>query len=92
LPIALLEALSYGLPVLASDIPANLEVGLPAEHYFPLGNVDALADRIKRQSSNTLTLAARESIRSWVVQRYDWQDIAEKTVRLYASCISGNGS
>jgi glycosyltransferase involved in cell wall biosynthesis len=90
LPIALLEALSYGLPVLASDIPANLEVGLPAEHYFPLGNVDALADRIRRQSSNVLTLAARESIRAWVAQRYDWQDIAEKTVRLYANCISGN--
>ena len=36
LPIAMLEALSYGLPVLASDIPANVEVGLPSEHYFPL--------------------------------------------------------
>jgi glycosyltransferase involved in cell wall biosynthesis len=90
LPIALLEALSYGLTVLASDIPANLEVGLPAEHYFPLGNVDALADRIRRQSSNGLTLAARESIRAWVAQRYDWQDIAEKTVRLYANCMSRN--
>jgi glycosyltransferase involved in cell wall biosynthesis len=90
LPIALLEALSYGLPVLASDIPANLEVGLSAEHYFPLGNVDALADRIRLQSINGLTLAARESIRAWVAQRYDWQDIAEKTVRLYANCMSRN--
>lgn len=87
LPIALLEALSYGLTVLASDIPANLEVGLSAEHYFPLGNVDALADKIRLQSSNGLTSAARESIRAWVAQRYDWQDIAEKTVRLYADCI-----
>lgn len=43
LPIAMLEALSYGLPVIASDIPANLEVGLPSEHYFPLGDVGALA-------------------------------------------------
>jgi glycosyltransferase involved in cell wall biosynthesis len=90
LPIALLEALSYGLTVLASDIPANLEVGLPAEHYFPLGNVDALADRIRQQSSNGLTLAARESIRAWVAQRYDWHDIAEKTVKLYANCMSRN--
>src|SRR5262249_16634444 len=36
LPIALLEALTYGLPVLASAIPANLEVALPESSYFPV--------------------------------------------------------
>src|SRR5690606_15422266 len=35
LPIVLLEALSFGLPVIASAIPANLELGLGAESYFP---------------------------------------------------------
>ena len=30
-PIVLLEAMSYGLPVLVSDIPANKEVELPPE-------------------------------------------------------------
>ena len=39
LPIALLEALSFGLPVIASDIAANLELGLPAGNYFPMGHV-----------------------------------------------------
>ena len=34
LPIALLEAMSYNLNVLVSDIPANLEVGLKKENYF----------------------------------------------------------
>ncbi|HEY8096857.1 MAG TPA: glycosyltransferase family 4 protein [Methylobacter sp.] len=90
LPIALLEALSYGLPVLASDIPANLEVGLSPEHYFPLGGIDALADRIRLQSTKDLTAVARESTRVWVTQRYDWHDIAEKTVRLYDSCLGAN--
>ena len=42
LPIALLEALSYGLPVLVSDIPANEEVGLPSDRYFRCGDVTDL--------------------------------------------------
>lgn len=88
LPIALLEALSYGLPVLASDIPANLEVGLPSERYFPLGNVDVLADRIKLLTRENQSVAARENIRAWVSRNYNWQDIAEKTLALYIGCLN----
>ena len=35
LPIALLEAMSYRLPVIVSDIPANLEVGLEKRLISP---------------------------------------------------------
>ena len=34
LPIALLEAMSWSLPVIVSDIPANLEIGLPPRSIF----------------------------------------------------------
>jgi glycosyltransferase involved in cell wall biosynthesis len=87
LPIAMLEALSYGLPVLASDIPANLEVGLSAEHYFPLGDIQSLADRIILLSRESLTMPERESIRVWATQRYDWCEIAEKTLNVYVGCL-----
>jgi glycosyltransferase involved in cell wall biosynthesis len=87
LPIAMLEALSYGLPVLASDIPANLEVGLSAEHYFPLGNIESLAERIEQFSNKSLTKLERENIRVWVTQRYDWRDIAKKTLQVYVDCL-----
>jgi hypothetical protein len=50
-------ALSYGLPVVASDIPANVEVGLPAEHYFPLDDVGALAARFDWRGIARRTLA-----------------------------------
>jgi glycosyltransferase involved in cell wall biosynthesis len=90
LPIALLEALSFGLPVLASDIPANLEVGLSAKHYFPLGEIEALADRIILLSSVSQTMVERNRIRAWVTERYDWRDIAEKTLGLYISCLDKN--
>ncbi|MEQ1530431.1 MAG: glycosyltransferase family 4 protein [Methylococcales bacterium] len=88
LPIAMLEALSYGLPVLASDIPANLEVGLSAEHYFPLGNIEALAEGIRILSNISLTMEERDHIRIWVTQRYDWRKIAEKTLRVYTHCMN----
>jgi glycosyltransferase involved in cell wall biosynthesis len=91
LPIALLEALSYGLPVLASNISANLEIGLPAEQYFPLGDIKILADCITRLSNKSPTLATREHIRAWVEQQYSWQDITRKTVALYRSIVGDTG-
>lgn len=90
LPIAMLEALSYGLPVLASDIPANLEVGLPASNYFPLGDVAAMSDRIHQLTQTPLDMATREEIRTWVTQRYNWHDIANKTLAVYTHCLVKN--
>ena len=89
LPIAILEALSYGLPVVASDIPANLEVGLPAEHYFSLGDVNALAEKLCEFATIPLTLEAREIRRSWVSERFDWNDIARRTMVVYEAVVSG---
>ena len=48
LPISLLEAMSYRVPVVVSDIPANLEVGLDSSCYFPVGNVEALAEKLQK--------------------------------------------
>lgn len=89
LPIVMLEALSFGLPVIASDIPANLEVGLSRENYFPLGDTDALATKIKEHVANPMGPGEREFVRQWVAGRYNWQHIAEKTAQLYRQVIKG---
>jgi glycosyltransferase involved in cell wall biosynthesis len=90
LPIAMLEALSYGLPVLASDIPANLEVGLSATNYFPLGDIAAMSKHIQQLTQTPLNMTAREEIRTWVTQRYNWHDIANKTLAVYNHCLDKN--
>jgi len=42
LPISLLEAMSYGLPILASGVPQNKEIGLPDFKYFPPAQIEIL--------------------------------------------------
>lgn len=86
LPIAMLEALNFGLPVIASDIPANVEVGLPPDHYFPLGDVEALAARLQ-QLSPGFDDARRAAVRDWVRSRYSWDKIAAATAALYRNVV-----
>ncbi|HVW69515.1 MAG TPA: glycosyltransferase family 4 protein [Steroidobacteraceae bacterium] len=83
LPIVMLEALSYGLPVIASDIPANLEVGLDAASYFPVGDVSALAERLERLARTPPDDAASCKRRDWVAEKFNWDRIAQQTLAVY---------
>jgi len=85
LPIALLEASSYGLPVLASDIPANIEVSLDPSDYFPLGDIASLTDRLTQLANTPSDESARARRRQWVTQHYDWDRIADQTLQVYRS-------
>ncbi|AJJ11253.1 glycosyl transferases group 1 family protein [Yersinia rohdei] len=77
LPIALLEAMSFSLPVVVSDIPANLEVGLPSGTYFKVGDVPDLAEKM------ISSVALSHVDYSEYLQRYDWRKIAKQTVSVY---------
>ncbi len=83
LPIVMLEALSYGLPVIASDIPGNSEVGLDAESYFPLGDVSALVERLERVARAAPSDEASRKRSEWVAEKFDWDRIAEQTLAVY---------
>jgi glycosyltransferase involved in cell wall biosynthesis len=87
LPIVLLEALSYGLPVLTSDIPAHLEIGLDKRHYFPLGNVHELAARLQSFASMRWPAEMRESTRRWVAEHYDWRSVVKQTFGVYREAV-----
>ncbi len=78
LPIALLEAMSYRLPVIVSDIPANTEVGLPAACYFHVGDVKALANRL-----SDLPDAGERARMTYDLSKYDWSTIAGQVAAVY---------
>jgi glycosyltransferase involved in cell wall biosynthesis len=83
LPIALLEGLSYGLPVLVSGIPSNREVGLPDECYFTLGDIDGLASRIREKTDAPKeSPEAADDRRELVARNYDWRRIAMGTLEV----------
>lgn len=87
LPIALLEALSFGLPVLASDIAANTEIGLASNCYFRMGDINALSEGLEHLAARPSDPAARDARRQWVVENYDWDRVTEQTSTLYRSLI-----
>ncbi|MGQ5717574.1 glycosyltransferase family 4 protein [Pseudochrobactrum asaccharolyticum] len=87
MPIAMMEAMGYGLPVLASNITANLEVGLPEGDYFPLGNTKALAKQMAAKLDQPLSSKQAEAQSAEVAATYGWPGIAEQTLAVYQRLI-----
>ena len=80
LPFSLLEAMSYDLDTIASDIPANQLDCLNPSDFFPTGNVEALAAKIKEKMKSP-------SSRTYDLEAYDWEKIARQTADVYLSLL-----
>jgi glycosyltransferase involved in cell wall biosynthesis len=87
LPVVLLEALSYGLPTIASNIPANLSVGLPEDHYFPIGDVVALGKKLQQFSADWKLDGSPHRAALEIQSSCDWKTVADKTLCVYSSVV-----
>lgn len=82
MPLSLLEALSYNIPCLVSDIPENLEVSKEYAQSFRAGDIDDLERQLKNCLVHRKELFVRES-RSYIKENYNWDQVVRKTLKCY---------
>lgn len=87
LPLAMLEAMQEGVPVLASDIPVHQQlIGKERGMLFSVGDVDSCVQRLNWAIDNPQQLAVMaRNAQEYVQSYYNWDDITTKTLNLYTS-------
>lgn len=88
LPLVLLEALSFGVPVLVSDIKAHRELGLPEFRYFTPGDVPGLSAKISECLARGIGEDERKKYTELIKSEYNWDNIASKTIEIYKNLIN----
>lgn len=92
MPMSLLEAMSYGLCCVTSDIPECIEVTQNFELSFEKGNVNSLSTILQKLLDNqnlTIENAAKSFER--VSRNHCWDEVTQKTLALYQEVIKRNG-
>lgn len=83
LPIVLLEAMSYRLDALTSDIPANMLSQLNDEDHFVTGDTGSLCEALRRKLAT-----GNAGSRRYDLSDYDWDVIARRTVEVYEKVLN----
>lgn len=90
-PRVLLEAMAYGKPILASDLPASREVvgGGAAAQLFPPGNVSALATAMRQMLQDPASLQRLGALaRQYAVDHHDVARYIPRVVEVYRSVLT----
>lgn len=83
MPLSLLEAMSYGNKCLVSNIEENTQVVEDKAITFEKGNVQDLKEKLENMLSSNDLLEKREEISDYILQKYNWVDVVNKTLDLY---------
>jgi len=86
--VALLEALSYGNCVVASDAPESVEVAGENAHYFKSGDYQSLRKVLEDLINNNTGIREKGiGARKYIEKYYRWEDRVQKYEQLYMSLL-----
>lgn len=90
LSIALIEALSFGRCVVASDIPENIEVVEDSAITFKSRDVQDLQSKLQMCLDHPEMVAATASqCRTLAEEKYSWPRLVEATEKVYEKALKG---
>lgn len=85
LPIALLEAMSFGVPVVVSDIPPHRDLHLSENSYFTPGDVLTLAKTMENKINDKEARIEASKLKDEIKDKYNWETIASETADVICS-------
>lgn len=82
--MSLLEAMSYGICCLVSDIPENMDIAKGLVEVFQSGNVEDLRNKLEKilQQPEKREKMGKLS-QKFVLSHYNWERIADETIEVY---------
>ena len=84
MPLALLEALSYGNCCLVSDIEECASVAADRIVTFKKSDTDDLREKLQMLCDQKETVVKmKKAAADFVCEQYNWDEITEKTLKLY---------
>jgi len=87
-PIAALEAMSYGCPIILSDIPAHREIGAATAKFVRVGDIAGLAAGLSARFSATTDHRLDVIEQERFMKNHDWRQIAQRTFDVYMAALS----
>jgi glycosyltransferase involved in cell wall biosynthesis len=87
LSIALLEAISYNVSFLVSDIPANMFFGIEQYRFFNRGNTKDLSEKIEKLFMQDISHIEQDKLRSMLIKDYNWDNAIKQLDVLYQNLI-----
>lgn len=87
LPLAMLEAMQEGVPIVASDIPPHQQLLAEGRGLlFQSGNLDSCIHSLDWAIQNSQKLPAMaQDAQNFVESKYNWNYVTAETLRLYAN-------